>query len=171
MLIDFFRKDREKENMSESKQMLFARNLVCVCVDETKDGDYNGVIWHQYSDDPVPFRGFSDFVVKADELFDTWDFPQRGLAERSFDKKSLAAPSYRNKRGDSDQLVIDIIQDQNGVRNIQNKRGKLGTFAVQVTFRQNATWQGHMIHVESNEKFDFISGLELIKQIDGKLQK
>ncbi|MCR5671104.1 MAG: hypothetical protein K6G10_08875 [Butyrivibrio sp.] len=157
--------------MAETKQMLFARNLISLCIDEEVDGDYNGLIWHQYSDDPIAFRGLMDFVKKAEDLFDSWDFPQRGLAERSFDKKSRNAKRYGQSKGDSDKLQIDIVQDQSGTRNIQNKKGKLGTFVIQVTYRQNASWQGNVIHQESNEKKDFISELELIKMVDGKIQK
>ena len=62
--------------------------------------------------------------------------------------------------------IILLIFD---IRNVQNKKGQLGTFVVQVTFRQDATWQGHVIHQENNEKIDFISALELIKIMDKAL--
>jgi hypothetical protein len=160
--------------MGETKQMLFAKNLICICVDEKKNEDYLGKIYHQYSDSFIPFDGVADMMLKIEELFDEWDFPQRGLAERAFTKEAKEAIRERNKRrhqNDSDLLPIEIIQEKFGVRNIQNKKGELGTFVVQVVYRQDATWQGHVIIKEANEKMDFISAFELIKIMDKALEE
>jgi hypothetical protein len=155
--------------MSETQQMLFAKNLICICVEEKINADYSGKLYHQYSDSYIEFNGVADLMIKMEELFDEWDFPQRGLAERVFTKEAKEAIKEREKRhhmSDSDMLPIEIIQEKYGVRNIQNKKGSLGTFVVQVVYRQDATWQGHVIIKESNEKKDFISALELIKIMD-----
>ena len=171
MIIDFFLKRIEARKMSDSKQMLFARNLICVCVDDNKDADYQGLIYHQYADEPISFNGIADMILEMENLFDEWDFPQRGLAARKFDKKNR--DEYKRKKfnpGD-DRLPIEIISDQHGVRNVQNKKGKLGTFVVQVVYRQDASWQGHVIIKESDEKKDFGSALELIRIIDASAGK
>ena len=156
--------------MSDSKQMLFARNLICVCIDDNKDADYQGLIYHQYADEPIRFNGVANMILEMESLFDEWDFPQRGLAERKFDKKK-----ENHKRpvpeSDGDKLKIEIISDTHGTRNVQNKKGKLGTFVIQVVFRQDASWQGHVIYQEDNEKLDFNSALELIKIIDRAVTK
>ncbi len=156
--------------MSESKQMLFARNLICVCIDDNKDADYQGRIFHQYADEPIEFGGISQMILEMENLFDEWDFPQRGLAERKFDKKREVHKRPPVNQ-DDDRLKIEIISDTHGVRNVQNKKGRLGTFAVQVVFRQDASWQGHVIYQEENEKLDFKSALELIKIIDRAMTK
>ncbi len=156
--------------MGESKQMLFAKNLICICVNSNESADYQGLIYHQYSDEPIEFDGLTDFLVKAEELFDTWDFPQRGVAQRYFKKSNRDEVGYHRKKQD-DRLPIEIIQESAGVRNVQNKKGKLGTFVVQVVYRQDATWQGHVIHQEENNKIDFTSALELVKIIDNAIKK
>jgi hypothetical protein len=170
MIIDFFLKRIEARKMSDSKQMLFARNLICVCVDDDKDADYQGLIYHQYADEPISFNGIADMILEMENLFDEWDFPQRGLAERKFDKKK-----ENHKRPvpetEDDKLKIEIISDTHGVRNVQNKKGKLATFVIQVVYRQDASWQGHVIYQEDNEKLDFNSALELIKIIDRAVTK
>ena len=170
MIIDFFIKRIEARKMSDSKQMLFARNLICVCIDDNKDADYQGLIYHQYADEPISFNGIADMILEMENLFDEWDFPQRGLAERKFDKKK-----ENHKRPvpetEDDKLKIEIISDTHGVRNVQNKKGKLGTFVIQVVFRQDASWQGHVICQEENKKLDFNSALELIKIIDRAVTK
>ena len=170
MIIDFFIKRIEARKMSDSKQMLFARNLICVCVDDNKDADYQGLIYHQYADAPISFNGVANMILEMENLFDEWDFPQRGLAERKFDKKK-----ENHKRPipetEDDKLKIEIISDTHGVRNVQNKKGKLATFVIQVVYRQDASWQGHVIYQEDNEKLDFNSALELIKIIDRAVTK
>ena len=153
--------------MSKPEQMLFARNLICVCIEDGKDADYQGHLYHQYSDEPIEFDGVADMTLKMDELYDEWEFPQNSLAHRSFDKR--ADIGYEKSKAKDTRLPIEIISEQNGVRNVQNRRGRLGTFIVQVAYRQDATWQGHVIHKENNEKRDFISSLELIRYIDESL--
>ena len=170
MIIDFFLKRIEARKMSDSKQMLFARNLICVCIDDDKDADYQGLIYHQYADEPISFNGIASMILEMENLFDEWDFPQRGLAERKFDKKKENHKRPVSETGD-DRLKIEIISDTHGVRNVQNKKGKLATFVIQVVYRQDASWQGHVIYQEDNEKLDFNSALELIKIIDRAVTK
>lgn len=155
--------------MADTKQMLFSKNLICVCVDGNENADYQGRLFHQYADDPIEFSGVMDALIKIEELFDEWDFPQRGLSERQFKKHVREEKRPKAPEDGDDRLPIEIIRDENGVRNVQNKRGKLGTFALQVTYRQRATWQGHVIWQEKNEKHDFISALELLRIIDAAL--
>ena len=153
--------------MGDDKQALFARNLISICIDGTENADYQGKIWHQYSDDPLDFISFLDMLEIIDELLDEWDFPQKGLIERSFDKKEK--PSYK-RNSDSEELVIDKIQREKGTRNVQGKKGKKATFLLQVSFRQNATWQGHVICDKSGEKIDFESALELLRIMDKNIE-
>ncbi len=153
--------------MGETKKMLFARNLICVCIDSNENADYQGEVWHQYSDDPVHFDGANSMMVIMDNLYDLWDFPQRSLERREFNSNKNRS-EYGEK---TEKLVIDQVQAKYGTRNIQNKRGQLGTFIVQVAFRQNASWQGHVVHAESNEKLDFESAMGLINIIDSKISK
>ena len=169
MIIEFFRGRLKKEDMSETKQMLFARNLICACIESDDNADYQGLIYHQYADNPIAFDGMTDFMMKLEELFDEWDFPQRGLAPRVFKKGTRDDIGYKKKKL-SDKLPIEVISEAKGVRNVQNKKGKLGTFVIQVVYRQDATWQGHVIHQEKNEKIDFVSALELIKIMDRALK-
>ena len=168
MILEFAKRGMEIQDMGDTKQMLFARNLICVCIDSNDGADYQGLIYHQYSDTPIEFAGMTEFLVKSEELFDTWDFPQRGVAQRFFKKSNRDEVGYSKKKFD-EKLPIEVIQEQAGVRNVQNKKGKLGTFVVQVVYRQDATWQGHVIHQETNEKQDFTSALELVKIIDRSL--
>ncbi len=171
MIIEFFKKRKMAHIMNDSKQMLFARNLICICIEDNKNADYQGLLYHQYADDPIEFNGTADMMMKMEALFDEWDFPQRGLAARRFDKKNRDEYKRKKVNPDDDRLQIEIISEKHGVRNVQNKKGKLGTFVVQVVYRQDASWQGHVIYQEANEKMDFASALELVRIIDRSVTK
>ena len=156
--------------MADTKQMLFSKNLICICIDGNESADYQGKLYHQYSDDAIEFLGLTDAVIRIEELFDEWDFPQRGLAQRKFSKHTREEKRPKPPADGDDRLPIEIIRDENGVRNIQNRKGALGTFILQVRYRQRASWQGHVIWQEKNEMRDFISVLELLKIIDSSMQ-
>ena len=51
------------------------------------------------------------------------------------------------------------------------REGKLGTFALRVLFRQNASWQGSVTWLEENREESFRSALELIWLIDSALRE
>ncbi|MBR0163955.1 MAG: hypothetical protein IJQ12_04695 [Lachnospiraceae bacterium] len=57
------------------------------------------------------------------------------------------------------------------LHNVQDKRGKQGTFIVQVQYRQNSSWQGQVIWAEQNKREHFRSTLELMKLIDSALSE
>lgn len=57
------------------------------------------------------------------------------------------------------------------INNVQEKRGKQGTFIVQVQYRQNSSWQGQVIWAEGNRCEHFRSALELMKLIDGAMDE
>ncbi|MCR5403751.1 MAG: hypothetical protein K6E91_08055 [Butyrivibrio sp.] len=156
--------------MADTKQMLFSKNLICLCIDGNENADYQGKLYHQYSDDAIEFRGLTDAVIRTEELFDEWDFPQRGLAQRRFKKHTREEKRPKPGADGDDRLPIEIIRDEKGVRNVQNKKGALGTFIIQVRYRQRASWQGQVIWLEKNELMDFISVLELLKIIDSSMQ-
>lgn len=45
------------------------------------------------------------------------------------------------------------------------------TFVVHVSSTENGSWQGELTWADENEKMNFRSAMELIKLIDGALQK
>ncbi len=146
--------------MTEYK--LFAKNLICVCIDSFDNYDYNGRIWNQYDEKPSLFYGCVDMVSQMDELYDKWKFPQKANKYRTFNKKKEVVNTYQNiLRGGSKMSI----------HNIQDKRGDKGTFVVQVQYRQNSTWQGQVIWAEKNKKEYFRSALELMKLIDSAMSE
>ena len=67
--------------------------------------------------------------------------------------------------------AVPLVSVAKGYRNIQNKKGSLGTFVVQVSYRQKATWQGRVIYSEENEQYDFSSAKALVELMDQKVHE
>ena len=147
--------------MGEAVVRLFAPNLVTVCINERKDGDYIGEIWNQVDGKPSPFRSSTDMLFQMEKLYDDWNFPQRSTNCRTFGKVTEQEERTPNtKRG-----------RKMNVFNVQDKRGKQGTFIVQVQYRQNSSWQGQVIWAEENKREHFRSALELMKLIDSAMSR
>lgn len=54
---------------------------------------------------------------------------------------------------------------------VLKQRGKCATFYTYVQYRQNATWQGHLIWKEAEKEVEFRSALELIILVDNALNE
>ena len=138
------------------KILLFAPNLINVCIDSVSEGNLEGQLWQPYDVRPQIFIGMTDMLLQMDELYNRWNYPQRAMDSRTFLKETVATQPLNIRKGDS----------RMNIQRIQDKRGQKGTFIVQVQYRQNATWQGQVLWAEKNKKEHFRSALELIKLID-----
>ena len=57
------------------------------------------------------------------------------------------------------------------IERLQKMRGEIGTFIIQVKFRQHATWQGVVVWAEDNKIGNFRSAMELVHLIDNAINK
>lgn len=55
--------------------------------------------------------------------------------------------------------------------NSKNNRKNKGTFVVKIQENQNSTWQGSVLWVEEQQEQYFRSALELLKLIDGAVDR
>ena len=143
------------------KFILFAPNLINVCIDSVREGDLEGQLWQPYDVRPQIFIGMTDMLLQMDELYNRWNYPQRAMDSRTFLKETVATQPLNIRKGDS----------RMNIQRIQDKRGQQGTFIVQVQYRQNATWQGQVLWAEKNKKEYFRSALELIRMIDNAVSE
>ncbi len=139
-----------------AKTAMHSPNMICVCVNEQHGKDYSGMLWHQYQDEPIPFSTAVGMIEEMDRLYDQWRFPQRSTLVRSFESAAHTAIHEEAMIGMEGSKIAD-------------RSGSLGTFIVNVKFRQNATWQGEVVWAEKQERIYFRSALELLKLIDGAL--
>ncbi len=145
----------------EQNLHLFAQNLICVCIDKERNGDYEGRILQPFDQTDICYKGSADMVLQMNRLYDLWNYPQASLQMRTF-------ASDRQKRQKMDIRKYSIHKK---VEEMQEERGKESTFIVQVQYRQNATWQGQVVWAEENRKEHFRSALELIKLIDSAMEE
>ena len=113
-----------------------------VCVDQYDEcGVMAGRLYNPYLAGGEQFRSLMEFIRKIEELLDGTRLPQAYAEPRSFGAACDTAP--------------DMPPDS-AVR-----EGKLGTFALRVLFRQNASWQGSVVWLEGKKEEKFRSALEL----------
>ncbi len=149
------------DNKVAGRNKLFAPNLVVIGIDNKYDGDYQGRIWDQYHLEAQKFRNSMELLRRVDAFLDDLDFPQRSTLPRSFAGKAVPEESKFGNRKERQMVMKDL----------EGKNGNMGTFIVQVKYRQNATWQGQVVWAEQNRKVYFRSALELMKLIDSAIDE
>ncbi len=136
---------------------IHAKNAIRICVDAVGSGTFRGRLYHRYAPTPILFAGAEQLLLAAESLFDTWNYPQPGLLARSFSPRPA-------KRGNT-------RMDRQPIERLSEHAGGRATFTVQVTYRQNATWQGTVTWLEEGKQSHFRSALELIKLMDSALEE
>ena len=134
-----------------------AKNAIRICVDAVGSGTFRGRLYHRYAPTPILFAGAEQLLLAAESLFDTWNYPQPGLLARSFSPRPA-------KRGNT-------RMDRQPIERLSEHAGGRATFTVQVTYRQNATWQGTVTWLEEGKQSHVRSALELIKLMDSALEE
>ena len=70
--------------MENIKRMISAPNLLNICIDSSKNGEYGGRIWYLYKNWHVPFSNTVDLIKKMDGFFDTLNYPEASTVSRTF---------------------------------------------------------------------------------------
>lgn len=135
-------------------------NLLNICIDSTSEGEMSGKIYHCYRKEPIEFQNIVRMIEIAEDLFDRLQFPQAATQSRSFKTSDRENGSLRQET--KPEKVVD--QEQ-----ILHRRGKTGTFLLNVKYRQNSSWQGVIQWVEEDVTWHFVSVLELIKILNNAL--
>ena len=143
--------------MSNLTYHMYSPNLINICVDRRTEDDIAGAVWDLYHEEPRTFERAAELLLYLDDFYDEINFPQRGSQYRTFDK-AKTLPRERSAAVRKDKIRT--------MDNLEEKKGNLGTFIVQVKYRQNSTWQGQVIWAEENKKVYFRSALELLRLID-----
>ena len=118
-----------------------------LAINEYDDTHFSALLYNEYWDGTKEIRSIQEFLKVLDELFGNEGFPMESYQKRSFLSNDES-----------------VIKSKIGTRSIPN--GKLGTFSIQIQYRNNATWQGTVTWIEKNNKEFFRSALELFFLID-----
>ena len=118
-----------------------------LCVGQSGSGTIEGYLYHGYSEEGIPFRGYEEIIRIAEDFFNALRFPHKGTGDRDIHGHTLK---------DEDLL---------------KQHGDMGTFVIRVQHRQHSSWQGRVTYIEDDRTVYFRSALELIKIIDGTLDE
>ena len=139
-----------------SQVRISAPNLVNICVDDIKQGEMSGRLYHCYTQQEILFSNVVELLRHVEALYDSIAFPQASTKARTFGKPEESKRVERPEKIISQEEFIEY-------------RGVIGTFLLFVKFRQNATWQGEVYWVEQDKKNFFSNMLDFVKIVDGAI--
>ena len=141
-------------------------NLIGILVEKTRDHDFSGVIINQYDDRRIEFDSCMSMLNELDTIYDEWGFPEASSKTRSF---TMHRSELTNEGGVVEKKKLTHIAAETKPRDISQERGKAGTFLLLTEMRQHSSWQGMVLHVESDKKSRFDSVLDLLFLMDEAL--
>ena len=136
-----------------------AENLVLFTVDELKNGEASGKLYHYYQKEPIEYAGLGSLMKEMDRFYNWLGFPVAGTNERTFRKSSNIPTRPHPKR----ERVVDREA-------MLENTGEIATFSVYVQHRENSTWQGELYWEEKDKCLRFSSELEFLKLMDSALR-
>ena len=121
-----------------------------LCIDQYDHGVLKGRMYNPYLDGGVSFQSAIELLKNMDTMLDKMNYPQSFSGKRVFWESPEAVPTAN---------IGGEVQS-----------GKMATFAVNILFRQNASWQGSLAWYEGKREESFRSVLELLLLIDSALE-
>lgn len=135
-------------------------NMVMVCVDGVENGDIYGRYFHRYKKEETFFSDSATLVIEMERFYDAIGYPQAATKTRKFmEREREKVPAKEH---------MTVIYDS---QTLMQFRGKLATFLVGVTSRQNASWQGDVVWMEQKIRKHFCSDMELVVFVDDAVKK
>ena len=130
-------------------------------------GVYKGMLYSRYLEQPFVFYNLFTMINRMEELFDSKGFPEAFLSSRTF-ADTQGKPRKRKAAGNDARREAEM-EDSMKQEELRGPGGPNCTFEITVKFRQNATWQGHILWADKNLRQNFRSVLEMLKLIDEAL--
>lgn len=122
--------------------------LILVCVDQCRDGDFSGRLYHPDWQDGQGFCSAVQLLLQIEALLGQEKTQQSFGAKRTF---SVPAPG-------------DIPFGAKA------PSGDVATFQLRILFRQNASWQGSVAWTEGRREESFRSVLELLLLMNSAME-
>lgn len=135
-------------------------NMVMVCVDGVENGDIYGRYFHRYKKEETFFLNSAMLFSEVEQFYDIIGYPQAAMRTRNFiEREREKVPAKEH---------MTVIYDS---QTLMQFRGKLATFLIGVTSRQNASWQGDVVWMEQKIRKHFCSDMELVVFVDDAVKK
>jgi len=138
---------------------------VYVVFDKTERDVFKGRVYHPASGKQIPFTRVYELLMKLEDIFNAYDFPQPTHILRTF--KNPRKVDLQKTTKEEKYIAEDLTDMEKEILN--NGNGK-ATFLIKVLLRQNATWQGKIQWIEKNKTQNFRSDLEMLKLMDDALR-
>ena len=119
-----------------------------VCIDSYENGVPVGRLYPSCSEEGQEFQSLTQFLIRMERAMDDTAYPKSFTEPRTFVPAAALSPEYT-----TGQAVC----------------GQIATFAVQVLFRQNTSWQGAVTWLEGRQEKSFRSVLELVLLMDNAI--
>ena len=134
--------------------------MVMVCGDGVENGDIYGRYFHRYKKEETFFPDSATLIIEMERFYDDIGYPQAAIKTRKFmERKGGRIPAKEH---------MAVISDS---QTLMQFRGKLATFLVGVTSRQNASWQGDVGWMEKKIRKHFCSDMDLMVFVDEAVKK
>ena len=130
------------KNWTEEYRTIF------LSIDSYQNGVLQGRLFHPALKEGRSFQSLSGFILEMEQILEEMEFPKAFTVTRTF-----ATPPPKSS-GPPDTIY---------------REGKMATFALNILFRQNASWQGSIVWMEQKREQSFRSVLELILLFDNAL--
>lgn len=135
-------------------------NMVMVCVDGVENGDIYGRYFHRYKKEETFFLNSAMLFSEVEQFYDIIGYPQAAMRTRNFiEREREKVPAKEH---------MTVIYDS---QTLMQFRGKMATFLVGVTSRQNASWQGDVVWMEQKIRKHFCSDMDLMVFVDEAVKK
>lgn len=134
--------------MTQSKAWGYEYRSTTICIDSYEDNIPVGRMYNLYKEAGNSFNSLTQLLLKIEDMLDEMKFPQAFTAVRTF----------------SPGLKLDT-----GPPGLAFREGRLATFSLKILFRQNASWQGTILWLDTGREQPFRSALELIFLINSAL--
>ncbi|MDU7338310.1 MAG: hypothetical protein E7L17_09360 [Clostridium sp.] len=154
--------------MIRLQEMLSAQNEIhCYEINYIRIKSYRnrtlqGAFYNPYLQKIALFRSELELLKLLSIWMDERDIPQSTTQLRRFNKKTIGE---RARGGSamkhSTQQPCEIFKKEENW-NVQDTTENGATFIVQITMRQNSTWQGQVQRTDTNQVCSFQSTLELL---------
>lgn len=153
------RRGKDVVKMGATGRYIGTPNGIVLCVCRNDRGTIEGELYHAYCKEGIPYRGYEQIIKIAEELFNALGFPHMGTGDRDIQGYTH---TYQKKEGMTRVMADDELLE---------KHGDMGTFVIRVQHRQHSSWQGRVTYLDEDKTVYFRSALELIKIIDGTLDR
>jgi hypothetical protein len=132
-----------------------------LCVDSIDSGRINGRIYGQRLEKPLLFADIGDMLLQIDDVLNAQDYPRAFQRKRSFGEEQQVMPPP----------PIEISGDFMSKEAVEASVGEIATYIINITTRQNTTWQGSIDWLDNSLPREFRSVLELIRILSEMIKK